>query len=453
MVISILCPCNSLNFTFAGERATSDKRWKTTTLSFNGKKFSPHRSPVRNIQQSFDRQETEEESDLNLEYDPTAVEESVILYLDTEFNGALCDSLPFESSFGFQTGSAAGNDLQSEFEAVKCASQKLLVASGAPSSSDEERTGTKRKLEECGGSGCCDAHQLTMDDVYTQSRSSSTPPSRSLSPVRKASHVIESRPSSMTTRVGSEVSPTTETSCPVGNNLPLECEARFRLPSLPRVCDKLTNLKQCTEENSLRNMVFVVLQVNDTREVQVRSGANAGSFVSLSSIVVADDSRPCFKLTLWREASRWSEKISPGDFVVATAIKIGKWRDEFVGQTTANTGFYNLHRPKRLLSDDCLQLVSQSRLDTLVSWVRTEHPYLLSGSQAKSVVKFTEIAQLRDEALTHFRGMVISVHRSQQSSSTYQFGGQRLTRITAGKYGCFIQLQNLQFHSLRSTHS
>ena len=204
--------------------------------------------------------------------------------------------------------------------------------------------------------------------------------------------------------------------------------------AVPRVCDKLTVLKECTQENALVNLLFVVIQVNDTREVQVKSGVNAGSFVALSSLVVADESKSCFRVTLWREASKWTDKISAGDFAVATSIKVGKWREEFVGQTTFSSGFYNLHQPKGLLSNICLKLASQGRLDALVKWARTEHPYLLAGPLTKTNVEFTHIPQLRDNTLVHFRGKLISVHRTSPSSSTYRFGGQQLTKITAGEW-------------------
>lgn len=264
-----------------------------------------------------------------------------------------------------------------------------------------------------------------MEDVYTQDKYPSTS-SDSCSPVNKGNSGRKSlKPT--TSQGSSDVSPTS-----------FDNARELKMPScdftVPRVCEKLTALKECTQENSLVNMLFVVIQVNDTREVQVKSGVNAGSFVALSSLVVADESKSCFKLTFWREASRWTEKITPGDFAVATLIKVGKWRDEHVGQTTFNSGFYNLHQPKRVLSNNCLKLVSQERLDSLVGWVRSEHPYLLAAYHTKRNVEYTEISQLRDNTLVHFRGKLISVYRASTSSSTYRFGGQQLTRITAGKH-------------------
>ena len=336
--------------------------------------------------------------------------------------------MPFKLSVGFDTECRSADnlsDLQKEFEDIRSASQRLLIESSARScsiSSDDCDRGVKRKTGENQDFSCnSDTHHLSMEDIYTQDKNPSAFRD-SYSPInknkggRKVSKL-------MTAQGDANVSPTSVNH----NTRDLGISSH-----LPRVCDKLTVLKECTQENALVNLLFVVIQVNDTREVQVKSGVNAGSFVALSSLVVADESKSCFKLTLWREASMWIDKISAGDFAVATSIKVGKWRQEYVGQTTFSSGFYNLHQPKSLLSNNCLKLVSQGRLDALVKWTRTEHSYLLAASFAKRNVDFVEIPQLRDNTLVHFRGKLISVHRTLPSSSTYRFGGQQLTRITAG---------------------
>lgn len=372
------------------------------------------------------------ESDIRLEYDPLAIQESVCFYLENEFRNSESSSLPFELSFGFETEFHSNvnlSDLQKEFEDIRSASQRLLVENNARSSSissDDCNRGVKRKTGEIHDFACkTDTHQLTMEDIYTQDKYPSSF-SDSCSPINENTDRKKiSKP--MTSRGSVDVSPTF-----VDHNA-----HDLRISTcdftVPRVCEKLTALKECTQENALVNLLFVVIQINDTREVQVKSGVNAGSFVALSSMVVADESKSCFKLTLWREASSWTDKISLGDFAVATSIKVGKWREEYVGQTTFSSGFYNLHQPKRLLSNNCLKLVSQERLDALVKWARTEHPYLLAASLTKRNIEFTEIPQLRDNTLVHFRGKLISVHRTSPSSSTYRFGGQQLTRITAGE--------------------
>lgn len=318
-------------------------------------------------------------------------------------------------------------NLQKEFEDISCASQRLLVENGAWSSSvssEKDRRGVKRTSEKLLSFDCgTDAHQLTMEDIYTQGKCQSTSID-SCSPATKPA-----RNNQGLLGVGCNDSPKRFDTAN-------EVEHCSFNSAVPRVFDKLTSLNECTTVNSLVNILFVVIQVNDTRDVQIKSGTNAGSFVAVSSILVADESKSCFKLTLWREASRWTDKITTGDFAVATSIKVGKWRDEYVGQTTFNSGFYNLHQPKTVLSNICLKLVSQQRFDRLVTWARSEHPYFFGVFRVKGAVKFTEIPQLRDNALVHFRGKLMSIHRTSSPSSTYRFGGRQLTKITAGKHYC-----------------
>ena len=376
--------------------------------------------------------ELTDESDIRLEYDPLAIQESVCFYLESEFRNSESSSLPFELSFGFNTDCHSADnlsDLQKEFEDIRSASQRLFVENSAQSSSifsNDCNRGVKRKTGESQDSSChSDTHHLTMEDVYTQDKNPTF--SDSCSPINENTLGTRKISKPMTSRGDADVSPT------IVDHNARDPGISLRDFVVPRVCDKLTSLNECTEENALVNLLFVVIQVNDTREVQVKSGVNAGSFVALSSLVVADESKSCFKLTLWREASTWTDKIAAGDFAVATSIKVGKWRQEYVGQTTFSSGFYNLHQPKSLLSNNCLKLVSQGRLDALAKWVRTEHPYLLAASLIKRNVQFTQISQLRDNTLVHFRGKLISVHRTSPSSSTYRFGGQQLTKITAGE--------------------
>lgn len=384
-----------------------------------------------------------DDSDIQLEYEPLAIQESVCFYLESEFKNTESSSQPAESSFGFETGLQDAADeitssgsLQKEFEDIRRASQRLLVGNGARSSSvssDEDRKGKKRKNYKLFNSGDeANAHQLTIEDIYTQDKCpcTSRSSSESISPVTKAtsSRQVKSRADSDVTSNNSGSAHEAET--------PLFSSA------VPNVCDKLTTLKDCTTENSLVNIFFVVTQVNDTRDVQIKSGTNAGSFVAISSLLVADESKSCFKLTLWREASRWTDKITTGDLAVVTSIKVGKWRDEYVGQTIFNSGFYNLHQPKAHLSSSCLRLVSQERFNALATWARSEHPYFFGTSCTKRKVHFTEILHLHDNTLLHFRGRLMSVNRVSPTSSTYHFGKQQLTKIIAGKHYLlsFIQL-------------
>lgn len=367
---------------------------------------------------------------MRLEYDPLTIQESVYCYLESEFRGTDSSSVPItQSSLGFETRlsntqpNAAGNieggePLQKEFEDLRCASQRLLAEHDSFSSRIEDGRGLKRKRDK---SPSCesktDAHPLTMEDVYTQDKYLSSS-GNSKSPA--------------TTTQSKQIKLFSDPNLSPKPSNPDKKFGGFIMNTVPKVCDEITLLKDCTTENAIVNIVFIVIQVNHTRDVEIKSGANAGSFIAVSSILVADESKSCFKVTLWREASRWVDKVISGDFAVATGVKVGKWRDEYVGQTTFKSSFYNLHQPKSVLSFACLKLVSQERFNHLSGWARSEHPYLFTVSRVKKTVEFTEIAQLRDNTLVNFRGRVISVRRN-STATTYRFGDQQLAKITVGK--------------------
>lgn len=416
-------------------RVNSSNCWKQTTFSFN------ENSNVvcdRKVHNNGNDVELTDESDVTIEYDPLAIQESVCFYLESEFKNvenisSSSSSQPFGSDAEFhipddEHASSHSDALQKEFEDIRSASQKLLVDDRAESFSssrgdiDHDSRGLKRKAEEYQNLDHIDTHQLTMEDIYTQDKYLSS--SDSCNPAKREARIRS--PISISCRGSLNGSFQNDNNSHEHGSSPC-------VLMVPKVSGNLTLLRDCTEENSIVNMLFIVTQVNDIRDVQVKSGVSAGNFVALSSLVIADDSKSCFKLTLWREASRWTEKINPGDFAVATAIKIGKWRDEYVGKTTFNSGFYNLHQPKATLSKGCLNLVSQVRLNSLVTWVRSEHSYLLTGDHLKKNVEFTEITHLHSNTLVHFRGKLISVHRASSSSNIYHFGVQQLTKISTGK--------------------
>ncbi|PFX29101.1 Protein FAM35A [Stylophora pistillata] len=409
----------------------ANNSWKQTTLNLN------ENSIVVCDRKDYNHVELTDDSDVRLEYDPLAIQESVCFYLESEFknyenfsSSSLTQSCGFDAEFHITDDehvSSNSDVLQKEFEGIRSASQKLLVDNSDESCNsssgaiDHDSRGFKKKAEEYQNLHHADkrTHQLTMEDIYTQEIYFSS--SDSCSPVKKRSRIQSVVPiSSLGSFNGSLQS----------DNISQEHGSSTCVLMVPRVSENLTLLRDCTKENSILNVLFVVTQVNDVRDVQIKSGINAGSFVALASLVIADESKSRFKLTLWKEASRWTEKITPGDFAIATSIKIGKWREEYVGQTTFNSGFYNLHQPKATLSKGCLKLVSQVRLDSLVRWVRSEHSYLLAGNNSKKNVEFTEITHLHDNTLVHFRGKLISVHEASSSSSTYRFDVQRLTKVS-----------------------
>lgn len=101
--------------------------------------------------------------------------------------------------------------------------------------------------------------------------------------------------------------------------------------------------------------------------------------VAMASLVVADPSLSHFKITLWREAAEWAERITAGDIVVfysepsssacyigfmcvcvfscamvtmsfsfRTGMRLKLWRGEVLSHTTMTSRVLNLHQIESL---------------------------------------------------------------------------------------------------------
>ena len=433
---SSFCVYMTILFCFVGgqsqEETTQRNAWKKSHLQFDGVKFVL----------PDDKSQESEESDLRLDYDLN-LQESLHFYLDSEFLGYgsnVADSIaaavqasdknPDDNQRDVLSNNSENVDLQNEFMDINEASQRLILESLAPSSDlleESAESGEESKViegldkEKDSGFKSMLTHPLTADNVYTQ-----------ISESPSSLHVGSSSGSSNETVAKADAA--TSNSATKAHVQSFATQVKH-IPVLPKISHQLSVLGDCTEKGSLVNIIFVVLQINATREIQIKSGLNAGQYVPLSSMLVADESKSYFKLTLWREASAWTEKILPGEFIVATSIQIGNWRSENVGQTTYRSNFYNLHQPKKPLSREWCQLVSQERLNQLILWTRQSHPYLFSSAQAKKEVVFKEIAELEDSMLVHFRGVLTAVTILSKVEGMYTFGNEQLPKIVLSKYG------------------
>lgn len=454
---------------------TPEIKWEKTYLKFDGQKFviddetTTKSGPKVQNSISVDS-EVSTSGGIVLEYDPELVQESVNSYLDQEFfqqhdeTAAFCNSLRcFESVFT-QDKIQSPDKLQREYEAVNLESQILLKnsISEGPSS---HRFSRERGLGDDMADD--DTHQLTEDDVYTQfctrkalkydkntSLSSSEKTNKS-QPLfsQSTSKSSTKEDEKATTNLQETTTPDEPSAAPRETAEPLEPSASKtqtndvskRGRAFPNISDKLAYLAQCTKLNDLVNVCVIVLQVNPVREIQIKSGTNKGDYIPLSSVIVADVSKSHFKLTLWRQASRWTDRIIPGDIIIATGIRIESWRNEYIGQTTFNSCFYNLHQPIKPLSSDWLHLVSQERLDELLKQAKKDHCYLFRKADSVMItrqqVKFTRISEMKNNTLVHFRGFLrkVEVMVNQANNGTYQFGNQRLPKIKIGKSCCVFK--------------
>lgn len=438
-------------------------KWDNTYFKFDGQKFviDDEATTQKDLEvQNSIRIDSEVSASggIVLDYDPEFVQESVNSYLDQEFfqtnqTTALRNSLTHLESVFTQDRVGSFDRLQREYEAVNFESQLLLKYSISDGSSSR---GSSRER----GLGDDNTHQLTDEDVYTQvstreglkyddkTTSISSLEKRHKSPplFSQATSKSSTKEDEKATKNFEETTTTGEPSAaPKETAGPLEpgaskTQTNFvskRIRALPNISDKLTYLAQCNKLNDLVNVCVIVLQVNPVREIQIKSGRNKGEYIPLSSIIVADVSKSHFKLTFWRQASRWTDRIVPGDIIIATAIRIETWRNENIGQTTFHSCFYNLHQPVKPLSRDWLHLVSQERLDELLKQAGQDYSYLFRNavSATRQPVKFARISEMKNNTLVHFRGVLrkVEVMANQTTDGTYRFGNQRLPKIRIGK--------------------
>lgn len=92
----------------------------------------------------------------------------------------------------------------------------------------------------------------------------------------------------------------------------------------------------------------------------------------MASILLADPTKAYFKLSLWREAAEWAERVTVGDIVYLrrkrdsirkfpilkvcphltlwfTDIRLKLWSNEVVGTTVKCSSILNLHQPNKKL--------------------------------------------------------------------------------------------------------
>eukprot|EP00731_Ephydatia_muelleri_P016093 Em0009g517a len=197
-------------------------------------------------------------------------------------------------------------------------------------------------------------------------------------------------------------------------------ESGFDLPARMSGVERYTCPQGCTVLSSCTNvgtgklvsLFCIVMQVNPVNEVVCKSIPLAGTTVSMSSMLLGDPTKAYFKLTLWREASNWVERISPGDVLFLTNIKLKVWKGETVGHTMMRSSILNLHWPKGTLPARLQSTISHSSLSALQHWALQTHWYLYQNPvlKQKSKVCFVSSECLgAADVIFHFRGKVLGI--------------------------------------------
>lgn len=339
------------------------------------------------------REDSQEISKINLEYDVEDIRDSILVYLDNtfsensqlveateEFTSHTCNEGTNGCSDGW-TSEACKNRVQQEYEDALQQSQKLLRENQG--SIEISLNESRRCLPES-----ISQNSLNQTDVLSTDSSDSRTARQSLSPAKKMDMWF------------------------------------------------ITKLSSCTEHLSKVNIFAVVLQVNPIKEIHIKLGIKSGQFVRVSSILIGDSTKEYFKLTFWERAADCVTSLVDGDVVVVKKVKIEKWQNEFYGQSMCDTVLVNLQRGNSTkIPPHWLTLVSKNEARSLMNWLNFRHPYLAVHQPWApcTEVKWQTLPQLKANNLIHYRAKIVKVLTYNNVRGNYLFGLKKVNKVMASK--------------------
>ncbi|XP_070542300.1 shieldin complex subunit 2-like [Ptychodera flava] len=191
----------------------------------------------------------------------------------------------------------------------------------------------------------------------------------------------------------------------------------------------IKSLAECNKKTKYCNICVAVLQALPSKEVLVKSGINAGQYVSLASLQVADWTKEWVKVTLWRRAADLVEYVQPGDIVIFKDVSVDMWRGEYFCQTTYKTTVINSVQ-RELMS----AAIDMSYHAKLLAWMKQHHPYLLSVRKPnrnkipQSHVGFVPISKVEVDSIVHVKAKVSRIV-SLTDTALYNYQGQEQSKV------------------------
>ncbi|XP_070833807.1 shieldin complex subunit 2 [Chaetodon trifascialis] len=179
-----------------------------------------------------------------------------------------------------------------------------------------------------------------------------------------------------------------------------------------------TLLIQCDKQGVRYSVLVAVVHPCHLKEVKVKSGPTAGTFVPLASVVVTDQSGVEMKVVLWRRAAFWVLTVSPGDILLITGLQLNedRWRGEMVLQSTFSSKLLNLGQITASSSPPVPQHVDARSLSTLCGFLRERRPLLVSLNlrppQDLNRLPYATLRSLRVNTLVHAVLRVTHTHLS-----------------------------------------
>ncbi|KAM9726337.1 LOW QUALITY PROTEIN: shieldin complex subunit 2 [Menidia menidia] len=177
-----------------------------------------------------------------------------------------------------------------------------------------------------------------------------------------------------------------------------------------------TRLLSCCGPVGARcSVLVVVVHPCHLKEVQVKAGRAAGTWVPLASIVVTDQSELELKVVLWRRAAFWVLTVTPGDLLQISGLQVAedKWRGETVLQSTFCSKLLHLGHAST-------SAAGPGPLGALSAFVRGRRPLLAAvpprPPQDPRRLPYACLSTLRGNMLVHALLRVTNAHLSPDTS-------------------------------------
>ncbi|XP_030603397.1 shieldin complex subunit 2 isoform X2 [Archocentrus centrarchus] len=187
-----------------------------------------------------------------------------------------------------------------------------------------------------------------------------------------------------------------------------------------RLQSPTTLLARCDKPGMRYSVLVVVVHPCHLKEVKVKSGPSAGTFVPLASVVVTDQSGVEMKVVLWRRAAFWALTVGPGEVLLITALQVNedRWRGETVLQSTFSSKLLNLGQITASSSPPVSQQVNARSLRSLCGFLRERRPLLVSLPQRPpqnlNRLPYATLRSLRVNTLVHALLRVTHTHISSE---------------------------------------
>ncbi|TWW78540.1 Protein FAM35A [Takifugu flavidus] len=168
-----------------------------------------------------------------------------------------------------------------------------------------------------------------------------------------------------------------------------------------------TLLNQCNRKTAPYTVLVAVVHPCHLKEVKIKSGPAAGTFVPLASIVVTDQSGVEMKVLLWRRAALWVLTVCPGDILLISGLRVNhdKWRGETVLQSTFSSKLLNLGTVSSSNTPPAPKQVHARSLASLCGFLRQQRPLLASLNarppQDLKRLPYVNLNSLRTNTLVH----------------------------------------------------